>query len=92
MSEFERPELQDPTRRAEIEDVLGLAAAATPHFALHLRNRILRLVEGLDPSDPARQLADSEIARLELLAVEGQRQGRTDDLPHIYGGNGLTDS
>ncbi|MFY9487568.1 MAG: hypothetical protein WAP35_02575 [Solirubrobacterales bacterium] len=56
-----------------IEDVRALAGAATPHFALQIRNRLRRLVEPLPADDPARQLAEVEIQRLDELAVEGER-------------------
>lgn len=82
MSEFENPSLQQSGHAVTVDDVRELSGAATPHFALQVRNRLRRLVEHLDPSDPARQLADIEIAKLELLAVEGQR-GSGSDLPRL---------
>ncbi len=85
MSEFEKPELAGAST-VTVDDVRELSGAATPHFALHVRNRLRRLVAPLDPSDPARQLADVEIARLERLAVEGQRGSGASDLPHLTNG------
>lgn len=72
MSEFEDPRLSDPKAKITVDDVRELTGATTPHFALHVRNRLRRLTSGLHPADPARQLADLEIARLERLAVEGE--------------------
>lgn len=72
MSEFENPELTDPSRRITADDVRATAGAATPHFAMQIRNRLRRLVAPLPANDPARRRAEPEIARLERLAVEGQ--------------------
>lgn len=72
MSEFENPELSDPNYRVTADDVRAIAGAATPHFAMQVRNRLRRLVAPLPAGDPARQQAELEIARLEKLAVEGQ--------------------
>ena len=73
MSEYEQPMRRDATHAITIDDVRVLTGAATPHFALQIRNRLRRLVAGIPTSDPARQLAELEIARLEKLAVDGQR-------------------
>ncbi|MGB0889093.1 MAG: hypothetical protein ACPGWS_02315 [Solirubrobacterales bacterium] len=78
MSEIERPTLKSTAHRVTVDDVRELAGAATPHFSLHIRNRLRRLVDPLAADDPARQLAELEIARLELLAVEGERGGGSD--------------
>ncbi|HEV7918813.1 MAG TPA: hypothetical protein VGO97_04475 [Solirubrobacterales bacterium] len=75
MSEYEQPERADRGRNVTVDDVRELAGAATPHFSLHIRNRLRRLVAGLPPTDPARQLAEREISRLEELAVEGETRG-----------------
>jgi hypothetical protein len=73
VSEYENPVLQGHERAIDVDVVRELSCAATPHFALHVRNRISRLVEPLDPGSPTRQLAEVEIARLERLAVDGRR-------------------
>ena len=49
--------------------------ASTPHFALHIRNRIRNLVAGLPPDHPARVEGEREIARLETLAFGSERRG-----------------
>jgi hypothetical protein len=54
--------------RATVEDIRALAGPATPHFALQIRNRIRRLIEGLPADDPARVEGERQIARLEDLA------------------------
>ncbi|MBJ7355580.1 MAG: hypothetical protein JHC98_12210 [Thermoleophilaceae bacterium] len=78
MSEFEKPELKSTGHTVTVDDVRELAGAATPHFSLQVRNRLRRLVAPLAADDPARQLAELEIAKLEKLAVEGQRGSGSD--------------
>ena len=73
MSEFERPDRIE--REPTVEDVRQLMGASTPHFALHLRNRIANLIAGLPPDHPARVEGDREIARLETLAFGSERRG-----------------
>jgi hypothetical protein len=73
MSEFERPDRFD--REPTVEDVRQLMGASTPHFALHIRNRIRNLVDGLPADHPARVEGEREIARLERLAFGSERRG-----------------
>jgi hypothetical protein len=82
MSEFEQPERfqREPT----VEDVHQLMGASTPHFALHIRNRIKILIEGLPPEHPAKVEGEREIRRLERLAHGSERRG-----PMIEGEQGL---
>jgi hypothetical protein len=72
MSEFENPELSAASHVVTVDDVRALTYGATPHFSLQLRNRLRRLIEPLAADDPARQLAELEIERLEQLAVAGR--------------------
>jgi hypothetical protein len=74
MSEFERPDRMQ--REPTVEDVRQLMGASSPHFALQIRNRIRNLIDGLAEDDPARTLGESEIARLERLAVDGEHRGQ----------------
>ena len=67
MSERERPD-RLTGKEITVEDVRALAGPATPHFALQIRNRIRRLIEGLPPEDPARIEGQREIERLTALA------------------------
>jgi hypothetical protein len=83
MSEFEKPELVTSGHTVTVDDVRALAGAATPHFSLQVRNRLRRLVAPLPASDPARQLAEVEIAKLEKLAVEGERGSGDSDLARL---------
>ena len=73
MSEYERPDRV--TREPTIEDVRQLMGASAPHFALHIRNRIAHLVEGLPADHPVRREADREIERLTRLALDGEHRG-----------------
>lgn len=83
MSEFESPELKAASHTVTVDDVRTLAGAATPHFSLQVRNRLKRLVAPLAADDPARQLAEVEIAKLEKLAVEGERGSGESDLARL---------
>lgn len=75
MSEAEHPDRARPHRTVSVEDVRQLMGASTPHFALQLRNRIARLIEPLEPGDPARIEGEREIARLEALGLSGEVRG-----------------
>jgi hypothetical protein len=79
VSEHEKPELKAAST-VTVDDVRALSGAATPHFSLHVRNRLKRLVAPLAPNDPARLLAEVEIAKLDKLAVEGERGSGESDL------------
>jgi hypothetical protein len=73
MSEYERPDRFE--RAPTVEDVRQLMGASTPHFALHLRNRIRTLIDGLPPEHPARVEGEREITRLDQLALGSERRG-----------------
>ena len=75
MAEAEQPERLGPQRRVTVDDVRQLMGGSTPHFALQLRNRIRRLIEGLPAGDAARVLGEQEIARLDRLAFTGGVRG-----------------
>jgi hypothetical protein len=75
MAQMEQPERLRPDRPVTVEDIRQLMGASTPHFALQIRERLRRLIRGLSPDDPARQLAEREIARLDLLAFSGEVRG-----------------
>ena len=75
MAEAENPQRLRDGRRVTEEDVRQLMGASAPHFALHLRNRIAKLIRDLPDEDPARLLGLREIARLERLAFTGEVRG-----------------
>lgn len=80
MIEAERPDRL--TRPVTVEDIRELAGPSTPHFALQIRNRIQRLIEGLPEDDPVRREGELQIARLEDLAQHsGEPRGGT-GIPH----------
>jgi hypothetical protein len=87
MSEFERPERMD--REPTVEDVRQLSGASTPHFAMHLRNRIRSLIAGLPDDHPARVEGEREIRRLDEIALGSERRGPIqqgeDGLPSFRG-------
>lgn len=72
-------EALDPRQAAAgevtVDDILALCGASTPHFAMQLRNRILRLIEGLPEEHPARREGEMEIARLEQIGFDGEIRG-----------------
>ena len=67
MSESERPDRLSG-REITVDDIRALAGPATPHFALQIRNRIERLIAGLEPGDPARIEGERQAERLTALA------------------------
>ena len=73
MSQSEHPDRLG--REVTVDDVRQLMGASTPHFALQLRNRIARLIEGLPADHPARHLGEQEIARLTSLGFTGETRG-----------------
>lgn len=73
MSEAESPKRVG--RPPTIDDILALSGPATPHFALQLRGRIARLIDGLEPADPVRRLGERELERLRQLAAAGEQRG-----------------
>ena len=75
MAEAEQPQRLRPDHQVTVEDVRQLMGASTPHFALQLRNRIAKLIDGLPADDPARIEGEREIARLEQLGFAGENRG-----------------
>lgn len=70
-------------REPTVEDVKQLMGASTPHFALQIRNRIQALIDGLPADNPARELGEREIARLNVLARDGEERSEMLDLPKM---------
>jgi hypothetical protein len=68
MSESESPD-RLAGRRITVDDIRALAGPSTPHFALQIRNRIEKLIAGLDADDPARIEGERQIGRLNSLAA-----------------------
>ncbi len=76
-------EALDPRQAAAgevtVDQIRALCGASTPHFAMQLRNRILRLIEGLPEEHPARREGEMEIARLEQIGFDGEIRWRQAD-------------
>ena len=79
MAEAEQPQRLRPEHRVTVDDVRQLMGASTPHFALQLRERIRRLIAGLEADDPARLEGEREIARLERIAFTGETRGEHEE-------------
>ena len=75
MAQAEQPDRLRPQYQVSVDDVRQLMGASTPHFALQLRNRLVKLIAGLPEDDPARRLGEQEIARLERLGFTGEVRG-----------------
>ena len=75
MAEQERPDRVRGDRPVTVDDIRVLMGASTPHFAMHLRNRIAKLIRDLPPEHPARIEGEREIARLDRLGVVGEIRG-----------------
>ena len=73
MSEFEQPARSG--REPTVEDVRQLMGASSPHFALHLRNRIRTLIARLPEGHPARVEGEAEVARLDRIAHGSEHRG-----------------
>jgi hypothetical protein len=82
LSEAENPSLLAVGTDVTAEDVRALAGAATPHFALQVRNRIRRLIEPLPADHPARIEGVHRIALLEELAEHSGEPRKTLGLEH----------
>jgi len=74
VSEAENP-TRSSTPQASVTDVRELCGASTPHFALQIRNRIARLIDGLPSDSPARLLGEQEMRRLKTLGIDGEQRG-----------------
>ena len=64
------------------DELAMLVGAATPHFALQIRDRVADYAGALPPNHPRQRVLQAQIARLEHLAVAGEAAGDPDpDLP-----------
>lgn len=75
MSEAEHPDRAAPQRQVTLEDIRQLTGASTPHFALQVRNRIAKLIDGLADDDPVRLEGERELLRLRSLGMSGETRG-----------------
>jgi hypothetical protein len=79
MSESEHPARIAPGHNVTVDDIRALAAAATPHFSLQVRNRIGKLIRELPEDHPARVEGERVIAQLQKLAVVGEVRGEGEE-------------
>jgi hypothetical protein len=79
VSGAERADRLAPDHRVTVDDIRALVGPATPHFALQIKQRISRLIEGLPVDDPARAEGERAIERLERIAKEGQGSGQVQE-------------
>lgn len=77
MSEAEHPARKSAEHHVTVDDVRQLMGASTPHFALQIRNRIARLIDGLPEGHPARLEGEREIVRLTQLGYSGEVRGHS---------------
>lgn len=54
------------------DELARLIGAATPHFALQIRDRVAQLAAALPPDHPRQPALREHIARLERLAFQGE--------------------
>jgi hypothetical protein len=83
LSQAEDPRTISRERAGEVsvEDVRKLMGASTPHFALQLRERIVKLIAGLPAGHPARIEGEREIVRLQQLGLTGETRGEAAEHP-----------
>lgn len=75
MSEAERPDLSTRAAAITVDEIRELTGAATPHFALQIRNRVAKLIADLPPDAVARRFGEAEVARLTELSRSGEVRG-----------------
>jgi hypothetical protein len=68
VSEAQPPDRVPGSDRVTVDDVRAVTGAATPHFALQIRDRVRELIADLPADDPARSYGERKIAELEELA------------------------
>lgn len=54
------------------EELMRLVGAATPHFALQIRDRVVAFIDSLPVDDDRLPSLRAEVSRLEHLAISGQ--------------------
>jgi hypothetical protein len=64
------------------DELAQLIGAATPHFALQIRERVASFAAALGPTDARQDGLQAAMARLDALATGGEAGGEDDpDLP-----------
>jgi hypothetical protein len=75
VSQAEHPDRTNSDHEVTVDDVRQLVAAATPHFALQLRNRIAKLIRTLPAGHPVRAEGERAIEHLTVLGASGEVRG-----------------
>jgi hypothetical protein len=75
VSQAEHPERTRTDHEVTVDDVRQLVSAATPHFALQLRNRIAKLIRTMPPGHPVRAEGERAIELLTVLGATGEVRG-----------------
>jgi hypothetical protein len=86
VSQAEHPDRQQTGHEVTVDDVRQLVAAATPHFALQLRNRIAKLIRTLPAGNPVRAEGERAIEQLTVLGATGEVRGGHEpepDMPYL---------
>ncbi len=66
------------------DELARLMGAATPHFALQIRDRVRAYADALPEEHPRRVMLAAQVTRLEALAVDGECGPAGDiDLPSL---------
>jgi hypothetical protein len=89
MSSHESPNLSDPRHTVTADDIRSLTAAATPHFALQVRERVSKLISDLPADSPVRIAGEEQIERLAALGNSGEVRG-TQNEPTLEPLNSVT--
>jgi len=80
MSQAEHPDRTRSDHAATVDDVRQLVAAATPHFALQLRNRVAKLIRSLPADHPVRIEGERAVQQLTVLGASGEVRGHEGEL------------
>ena len=75
MSSYESPDLTASGHQVTVDEIRSLTAAATPHFALQVRERVKRLIADLPADHPTRVYGDDQLQRLAELGRSGEVRG-----------------
>ena len=80
MSQAEHPDRRRADHEVTVDDIRQLVAAATPHFALQLRNRVAKLIRPLPADNPVRIEGERAVGQLTILGATGEVRGHEGEL------------
>ncbi len=86
MSQAEHPDRTRTDHQVTVDDVRQIVAAATPHFALQLRNRVAKLIRPLPAGHAVRVEGERAIELLTVLGASGEVRGGhapEPDMPYL---------